>query len=406
MSREAAIAVLALILETRPAGGSGVDHANRCLGSRHPARLMQSIILPGRPRPDYAVSLGTYTIKAFNADKILYWAERCGSRYPIDLRELNGWATLERTPFELSLIDWQRIIPASPMPGRWGLDSVAEEFLDYYYATVAKSVANEIEAKVKDDVLVLESGAMLWIGVEELLNTLFLKIVSLFSWDGRAGKAGWATLSDQSILHTNFPDAPGLERCHSWLRDELGFTGLQDQGPLQASIRTFCRVLQRAHGHRIAGRPDEAFLHFAIALDLLFGEEGKSSESVASRTALIVHRPLETQFEEQEATLKKLYKARSKYVHEGTGVSADDLSVIEAACTQALWALLWVSSHGSAADIDAWLKKIDFLVAALRADQVLPESEFRTVGAADHGRDRRTPMRVQYSPRRLASAAQ
>ena len=94
--REIAIAALALIVETRNPGTSAVDHANRCLSDTRSARLMQSVVLPGRPRTSYSVNLGAYTIKAFNPDKLLYWAQRCKSAYPIDLRELKGWAALER----------------------------------------------------------------------------------------------------------------------------------------------------------------------------------------------------------------------------------------------------------------------------------------------------------------------
>src|SRR6266853_2326794 len=86
--RQVAIATLALIVETRQPGAPAVEHANVCLSTTRSARLMQSLVVPGRPRSGYEVRFGDYAIKAFNPEKFLYWAERCNSAYPIDLREL------------------------------------------------------------------------------------------------------------------------------------------------------------------------------------------------------------------------------------------------------------------------------------------------------------------------------
>jgi hypothetical protein len=212
-SYEVALATLSLIVETRGSDASSVEHANQCLSRTQRARLIQSVVVPGRPRPDYQVNLGTYTIRAFDANRVLYWADRCHSAYPIDLRSLNGWAALEREPVDLLLIDWNTAIQTGPLLARWGHDTAAGVFLDCYYAAIAKAYANEIQAKLKADVLVLESAAMLWIGIEDLLDTLFLKIISHFSWKYASGVAGWATYSDQSHIHANFPNQEGLSSC-------------------------------------------------------------------------------------------------------------------------------------------------------------------------------------------------
>jgi hypothetical protein len=62
---------------------------------------------------------------------------------------------------------------------------------------------------------------------------------------------------------------------------------------------------------------NDAALHFVIALDYVFGTEGRLSDSVAERVAVVTHRPMRLQFEEQVARVKAIYNSRSKDVHRG-----------------------------------------------------------------------------------------
>jgi Apea-like HEPN len=394
-SYHVAIATIALIVETRPRGRSAVEHANCCLANTTATQLRQSVVVPGRPRSSYELRLGTYTMRAFNPEKLLYWAERCGSAYPIDLRELRGWAAIEREPIDMNLIDWTEPLTSGPALSKWGTAVVSDSFLDAYYSEIAHGVAQEINLLLKRDVLVLESAAMLWIGIENLLDSLFVKTITYFVWKAVSGRNGWATFSDQSGLHANFTPQEGLAECREWLLNELGFTNLSELNPLDKSIETFCRFLQRAHGHRLEGRPDEAFLHFAIALDLLFGTQGRSTDSVAQRTALVVHRQVSRVLDEQVKRCKRLYEVRSKYVHEGRDVADADLEEIDSICTEVLWTLLAASAKRNITNFDEWLRKVDHLFTGLRAAMELPESEFQRVGIPPPGHMRRPPLRVE-----------
>jgi hypothetical protein len=392
--RRVAISTLALIVETHRPGTSAVDHANDCITDTHAVSLMQSVVLPGQPRRDYEVRFGDYAIRAFNPKRFLYWASRGKSEYPIDLRELSGWASLERQPTELPLIDWQRESRAKHLLAKWGPSTSSECFLDCYYSDIAFAVARQIKSRLKRDVLVLESGAMVSIAIEDLLSSLFLKIISYFTFKSSQGVFGWATYCEQSGLHANFPSEQGVADCREWLAKELGFTALSSESPLDKGIETYCRFLQRAHGHRIEGRHDEAFLHFAIALDLLMGTEGRSADSVAQRVALVVHRQLHKTLDDQIKRIKHLYGVRSKYVHEGQAVSGSNLEEIERSCTEVLWTLLSISSKAKFNDLQEWIRRIDYLYAAIRAGAEPAELEFESIGIPLAGRPRNPPLRV------------
>lgn len=69
-----AVAVLSLIVETRPHGINAIAHANLCLTRTHSARLMQSLAWPGRMRTGYEVRFATYSVAPFDPTKYLYWA--------------------------------------------------------------------------------------------------------------------------------------------------------------------------------------------------------------------------------------------------------------------------------------------------------------------------------------------
>jgi hypothetical protein len=191
-------------------------------------------------------------------------------------------------------------------------------------------------ASIKEDLVVYEGVALMHVAVDELLGSLFADRLCLFHWRGTSGHRSWALLGRQTVLHTNLYPMALYSECVAWLENELGFRKLSGARPLDATIRTYSRFLQRAHKRRLNGRRDEAFVHFVIALDLLLGLEGRSSESVCQRAGLLVHRQLGNQFEVQITVLKRLYDRRSKYVHEGKPASNDDLREVERICTEIL----------------------------------------------------------------------
>jgi Apea-like HEPN len=389
-SHHLSVATLALLAATRDAASGAVTHSNRCFSSTASGRLLQYIIFPGRPRHDYAARVGRYLIKPFDAEKLLYWAAKCKSTFPVDLREFSGWATLERTFEEVSIVDWTGEGRGKSLLVNVG-QQIASYLIDNYFSEMAHAYAMSAKVDLKKDALLLESSGWSWIGIEELLSTLLLKQVSYFTWAIQSTNAGWATFSDQRGLHFNFMPPRVFEDCREWMKDKLGFVESLSPSPFDQSIQTYCTFLQRAHGHRLQGRQDEAFLHFAIALDLLLGSEGRSQESVTERSALLVHRQFLLSVDQQAQAMKRLYNARSKYVHEGTSVIDKDALEIESVCTQVLWTLLACASIGAVRDVDNWLAKIDYLNAARHAGKTLAEDELKAVGVPPDGDRRQTP---------------
>jgi hypothetical protein len=103
-SEGVAIAVIANSVASRPNHPSNVEHLNQCLSNIHSAKLHQYVVLPIPCRPDYEAVFGPIKIHPFNPERLLYWAKRGGSPYPIDVSRLAGNTALERDAFATSLL--------------------------------------------------------------------------------------------------------------------------------------------------------------------------------------------------------------------------------------------------------------------------------------------------------------
>jgi len=87
-TRSVAIAVLGAIASTVEDGGNVVEHANACLSNVHACDLYQYLVLPSLCRSGYEAVFGEFQIRPFDPDKLMYWARRGGSTYPLDLHAL------------------------------------------------------------------------------------------------------------------------------------------------------------------------------------------------------------------------------------------------------------------------------------------------------------------------------
>jgi hypothetical protein len=379
-SRRIAVSVLGLLTETREPCTPAVAHANDCMRRLQDAELTIAVVTPAKFGASQPHALGDYAIRAFNPEQMMYWSKRCKSEFGIDLRTLGGRAAVERSRRGVRLIEWTGVGGLARVARKWGEDDVKEGFLDAYYYSVAVHHADGIESAIKDHLLLMEAAGLAWIDVDSFLSVQNSVFVGLFQWRSTSGVAGWAVQSDQAAVHLELPPQSEVEANRQWLRSTLGFSAWSPDSSLDFSAATYCRFLQRARGHKVDGRPDESFLQFAIALDLLLGEEGKSSDSVASRAALLVHRQHGATLTDETRLLRRLYGVRSKYVHEGRLPSDADLTEIERVCAEVLWALLTTSGAGVLRTSETWLRRIDFLEAALNASVPVSEAQFEEVG--------------------------
>ena len=392
-NQEIALATLVIIVETKDPEIPLVTHVNQCLSLVNKAKLHMQVVAPNKPKPGYRLQIAEFVLRAFNPEKILYWADRGGSSYPVDLMQYRDWIALERTPFDTTIIDWDKVPGLHGFSEKWG-EELAIRILDNYYHAVFVDHLDEIPDLIKERLLILESGALVHVDIKSFINTLLSKQIGLFQWQTSRKPRSWAVLREYSTVGMDFLPPKVYSDCEEWLGKELGFKELSDEKQLDQSIKSYCTFLQRAHTHRHSGRTDEAFLHFIFAIDLLFGTERHSTKSICLRVSTLVYRQLENDFKEQVNIVKRLYDRRSKYVHKGKSADKNDIEEAEKVCIEVLWCLLAVSGSGKVDDRSSWLKQLDFVSGGIEASKSISDSDIQFLGIPALGSKRIPPNRV------------
>lgn len=102
-----------------------------------------------------------------------------------------------------------------------------------------------------------------------------------------------------------------------------------------------------------------------IALEFVFGEKGRSTDSVADRAGVLTYQSDDKNYDAHRRRIRSLYDARGKYVHQGKHISSMDAEEIERVATQVLWSFLSVAAEGARATTEEWLRQIDYVRAAI-----------------------------------------
>ena len=391
-NQEIALATLVIIVETKDPEIPLVTHANQCLSLVKKAKLHMQVVAPNIPEPGYRWQIAEFVFRAFNPKKILYWADRGGSNYPVDIMQYRDCIALERTPFFTKIIDWDKVPGFYGFFEKWG-EEITIRVLDNYYNAVFGDHLDEIPHLIKERLLILESGALVYVDIKSFINKLLSKQIGLFQWQTSRKPRSWALLRVPRF-EMNFGPPELFSDCEEWLGKKLGFKELSDEKQLDRSIKSYCTFLQRAHTHRHSGRTDEAFLHFIFAIDLLFGTERRSTKSICLRVSTLVYRQLENDFKEQVNIVKRLYDRRSKYVHKGKSADKNDIEEAEKVCIEVLWCLLAVSGSGKVDDLSSWLKQLDFVSGGIEASKSISDSDIQSLGIPALGSKRIAPNRV------------
>jgi hypothetical protein len=164
------------------------------------------------------------------------------------------------------------------------------------------------------------------------------------------------------------------------LHEQFGFTAFKDTD-VHHSMRTFTLFVSKAKRHEFDGRTGEAFLHYVIALDLLFGEQEGATASVTRRAAVVVYRSLGMTLPATQKLMNRIYDARSKYVHRGIEMPREEIATVAGVCTEVLFALLrYQQSAGESKTIAGWLKNLDYLNSAIDAGKGIGADELGGLG--------------------------
>jgi len=388
--RKSALATLALIVESKKDSNSYVSHANEVLSRYQDCEAHVSWVLPVEVDDEYKINIcpREMELSTFDPEKILYWAERGNSRYPLDLRQHKGKLSLTKRRLPVRSVKWRLDSFMVPLREKW--ENVADLMIDVYFQAMLDHVRMEWKKLLSEAIVIEEAGKLWHFDFESLRNFNQSLIIGIFCWKDEIGRASWA-VTNQPYSTYIIPDKETLPAQRRWLKDELDFEELSTDNPFDASVERFAKQLQQAEWHLRDRRSNESFLFRMIALDLLFGEEQRQAESIARRTAVLVHRQLGNPFVETYGRMKSLYKARSKYTHRGIRPETDEIEDLNVICRETLWCVLAASAQDSFETLGEWIDEIDYLAGALKAQKQADEKSFERVGVPKEGHQRSPP---------------
>lgn len=186
----------------------------------------------------------------------------------------------------------------------------------------------------------------------------------------------------QPFTRITLPDLAETENAIQQL-DALCPSSLFIESALHKEIKAFAMTLCRGTRIAVEGHACESYLHHIIALEQLFSTREKTSQAVASRTAILVYRQLGMTYDDCRKTLlKDHYEARSKFVHSASPIPLELFEPIYNITQCVLRSLLWLAKSEESRSknfYDNWIKRLDWLIAGHEAgmipsDNVLDEN--------------------------------
>ena len=169
--------------------------------------------------------------------------------------------------------------------------------------------------------------------------------------------------------------------CVSRFHEHIARYRLDEHGDsaLARTAKACAGFCQEAMRRIEAGNNNEAALYATIALEHLFSAKQNTAATVASRTAALTQlRMGQAGFSETEDEVKKLYDARSRFVHSGASCTAEDAArLIDYAreSTRSLLVLHLNPANRHSEFLDQWVKNLDLVVASCRAGKTF-DNEF------------------------------
>ena len=346
--------------------------------------VTQYIIYTMTHKEEGKYRLGCFEFGKFDVDKFYSRCEKSESAPPVHL-DLENKLSIERDYFQSYVLNHSRILQLREwFPPEF---PAVEKFWNEYFAAIGEKLKENFWDTFADEqeIHTAHGGISMstkLLKVQNNLLTLFLNIGGREK--SRVGYKNLGWLVSQGSV-------PSLDFGHIYeqfslsakeLQEKYSFSGFKEF-ELHQTIKNYVHFLSRAKDLNNENHIDDSFLNYIIALDLLLGDENLLAKSVTFRTSVLTHKQFNNTFHQQNEKIKKLYKSRSKYVHEGKSVGENELNEIVEIVDEIFKCLMRLQNNKDAKEKNfrgKWIKELDFLASAAEADRDISEEDFRNVG--------------------------
>lgn len=393
--RKLVLHLLRCVAVVRTLFSSATDALNAIIATAAPTELSTAYVLP--LRLPHHVDLGTVSFGRFDYESWAAKGRRAGTDYfPRNEKVLRGNSAVTwhpRTVVVLSLNLPPQPIALATQENK-NLYAFWEHATTMYFMCLA-GIFFERQWGLFREAQELVVGA----GAEGCPDTVLRRgsgggsAICLFEKIG-GHNLGWVSpiLEQPTVTYGRFDIT--INRCKEQLASQFGVALPFDEvGEHASTIRTYARFLSKAEAHRKEGRPDESFLHFVIALDLVFGEKDRPTESISDRVAITTYREMKRAYPEQVKAVKNLYQLRSDYVHAGESVPEERIDEVQSLCRAALRTLLRARplppDSASKGRFHRWLLKLDHFATGMEAGMPVLATQLQEAGLLPSEREDR-----------------
>jgi hypothetical protein len=381
---EIARAFLGLVCIRRSPSANALEVLNGLLSSINEVEFSDYLIAAFPAHHDF----GDFEIDGFHVgrlqrDKLVYICDRVGcdyfKRYPDEFR--NRFAVERRGVKDVALrthdiLKWCR--------GSNSIESIEYKLIDNYFEQLAEVRLDDFKREFMESQFVPIAAGAVAIDVTDANFWFRASFVCVVTW--RAERLGGYFCPLGVGVNVDFASADKLfKKTLDNLKSSYEFECL-GSSEIHKLIKTFCRFVTLAVLRRKSGsNAPEAFLHYVIALDLVFGERDASNQSIARRVAVVSASQLNLSIQSVLDRMKELYDIRSRYVHSGKSMPDEALDEVIPLVGAVFSCLMRLQRRPHAHDsgfVSRWLKQLDFLYASYNAGKTVSAEELDSAGIA------------------------
>jgi hypothetical protein len=194
--------------------------------------------------------------------------------------------------------------------------------------------------------------------------------ISIFLNIAKKKDLGWIVPKMQGVT-LNLGSRLATEKL-SELKTNFGFIDFGNN-EIDLVFKKFVSFCAKGSKFITENRISESFLHYVIALDLLLGDKDSNTSTVSNRTAFLIFKSQELDYDKAVKKVRGFYNKRSKYVHEGLEIDFEFIDRIREVCLTVFSIYLQLNKTGQTQTLSttAWLKRIDLGTALLEASEEL-----------------------------------
>lgn len=381
-SGDATVGALLSLYTLHPDRGSRPTGVlNEFLQGTVEANVAQFYILSHPPPSGFrAFKIGTFRIGELRVSNLRNRCRNVDSDYFFRYKEdLVGSFTIERDEMPMRLLDWPHFSSVYDLKTKdTQFHAMWNRSAEAYFGSLSKDCFGEFWERFRETQNLTVAAGAPFMDDREMRLMLSGHGVSIFT----ANQGGWGHVSP-NFLGTLIVDFASADRRIPQTIDKLRAEfGVEDVAILASPLKNYVQFLSKAKRYLNEELLDESFLHYVIALELLFGERQRTAESVSRRVAPLVFAPLELSLSEAAKRLNLIYDARSRYVHQGIPVDPKLGIEVARVCDEVLWALLRVLKQNPRQSdlVEQWMRNLDYVYTALVAGKSISPEESRSVG--------------------------